>query len=62
MEGLIAAALLVGGGKDALGAIQAIAITVGLPFTAIMLVMIVSLYIGLKHEQKYGYNNTNKVY
>lgn len=62
MEGLIAAALLVGGGKDALGAIQAIAITVGLPFTAIMLIMIVSLYIGLRHELRYGYNNTNKVY
>jgi BCCT family betaine/carnitine transporter len=62
MEGLIAAALLVGGGADALGAIQAIAVTVGLPFTAIMLVMVVSLYLGLKHEQEYGYNNTNTVF
>ncbi|MCP4671702.1 MAG: BCCT family transporter [Desulfobacula sp.] len=62
MEGLIAAALLVGGGSDALGAIQAIAVTVGLPFTAVMLVMIVSLYLGLRHELKFGYNNTNKIY
>ncbi len=52
MEGLIAAALLVGGGADALGAIQAIAVSVGLPFTAVMLVMLVSLTMGLKHEVK----------
>ncbi|MCD4720617.1 MAG: BCCT family transporter [Desulfobacula sp.] len=62
MEGAIAAALLIGGGADALGAIQAIAVTVGLPFTAVMLIMIVSLYLGLKHELKFGYNNTNQVY
>ncbi len=55
MEGLIAAALLVGGGADALGAIQAVAVTVGLPFTAVMLVMLISLYIGLKHENKATY-------
>jgi BCCT family betaine/carnitine transporter len=61
MEGLIAAALLVGGGADALGAIQAVAVSVGLPFTAIMLVMVVSLYLGLRHELEYGYNNTNTV-
>jgi len=59
MEGLIAAALLVGGGADALGAIQAVAVTVGLPFTAVMLVMVVSLYMGLRHEHKFGYNNPN---
>jgi len=50
MEGLIAAALLVGGGSDALGAIQAVAVTVGLPFTVIMIVMLISLYLGLRHE------------
>ncbi len=61
MEGLIAAALLVGGGADALGAIQAVAVTVGLPFTAVMLVMVVSLYMGLRHEQKFGYYNPNMV-
>jgi BCCT family betaine/carnitine transporter len=52
MEGAIAAALLVGGGADALGAIQATAISVGLPFTAVMIVMMISLYMGLRHEAK----------
>lgn len=52
MEGVIAAALLYGGGKDALGALQAAAITVGLPFIAILLVMCVSLYMGLHAEMK----------
>ncbi len=50
MEGLIAGALLFGGGADALGALQAAAITAGLPFTLILLSMCVALYIGLKHE------------
>ena len=52
LEGLIAACLLIGGGSDALGAIQAVAVSVGLPFTAIMVVMMVSLFIGLRHELK----------
>ena len=43
MEGLIAGALLFGGGADALGALQAAAITVGLPFTLVLLAMCVSL-------------------
>ncbi|THB73390.1 MAG: BCCT family transporter [Desulfobacteraceae bacterium] len=60
MEGLIAACLLVGGGADALGAIQAIAISVGLPFTVIMVVMVISIYMGLNHERKYGYRNLNQ--
>lgn len=50
LQGLIAAALLVGGGADALGAIQAVAVSVGLPFTVVMIVMLVSLYMGLRHE------------
>jgi BCCT family betaine/carnitine transporter len=50
LEGLIAACLLVGGGSDALGAIQAIAVSVGLPFTLVMCVMLVSLFMGLRHE------------
>ncbi|WP_244154301.1 BCCT family transporter [Desulfospira joergensenii] len=50
LEGLIAMALLVGGGADALGAIQAVAVSVGLPFTMVMIVMMVSLFIGLRHE------------
>jgi BCCT family betaine/carnitine transporter len=53
MEGIIAGALLFGGGADALGALQAAAITVGLPFTVVLLLMCVSLYMGLSHERKY---------
>lgn len=53
MEGMIAAALLFGGGADALGALQAAAITVGLPFTLVLIVMCVSLYLGLSHELKF---------
>ncbi len=52
LEGLIAVCLLVGGGSDALGAIQAIAVSVGLPFTVVMIVMLVSLVMGLRHELK----------
>ena len=55
MEGCIAAALLVGGGSDALGAIQAVAITVGLPFTVIMLIMCVSTYLGIRSEKLSDY-------
>ncbi len=51
-EGVIAAALLYGGGGDALGALQAAAITVGLPFTIVLLVMCLSLYMGLHAEWK----------
>ncbi len=57
MEGAIAAALLVGGGADALGAIQAVAVTVGLPFTAVMLVMIVSTYLGVRSENLADYRS-----
>ena len=53
MEGLIAGALLFGGGEDALGALQAAAITVGLPFTLVLIAMCVALYMGLRHELKY---------
>ncbi len=52
MEGVIAAVLLYGGGKNALAALQAAAITVGLPFTIVLLVMCVSLYMGLSAEHK----------
>ncbi|MEP1030559.1 MAG: hypothetical protein ABJI62_12740, partial [Alphaproteobacteria bacterium] len=38
------------GGVDALGALQAAAICVGLPFTVILLAMCLSLYLGLRHE------------
>ncbi|MEJ2592564.1 MAG: BCCT family transporter [Candidatus Thiodiazotropha sp.] len=53
MEGLIAGALLFGGGADALGALQAAAISVGLPFTLVLLAMCIALYRGLRHEQKF---------
>jgi BCCT family betaine/carnitine transporter len=53
MEGVIAGALLFGGGADALGALQAAAITVGLPFTAVLLVMCLGLYKGLAHEWRF---------
>ena len=52
MEGAIAAALIFGGGDDALGAIQAAAISAGLPFTAILLIMTWGLLKGLTHERK----------
>ena len=48
MQGLIAGALLFGGGKEALSALQAGAVATGLPFTVILLLMCVSLYKGLK--------------
>ena len=50
VEGVVAAVLLFGGGADALGALQAAAICVGLPFTVILLAMCISLYKGLVHE------------
>ncbi|WP_336368027.1 BCCT family transporter [Marinobacter sp. C2H3] len=52
MEGAIAAALVFGGGSDALGAIQATAISAGLPFTVILLVMTWGLLKGLSHERR----------
>ncbi|SFR77069.1 betaine/carnitine transporter, BCCT family [Marinobacter daqiaonensis] len=52
MEGAIAAALIFGGGDDALGALQATAISAGLPFTAILLVMCWGLMKGLNHERQ----------
>ncbi|MEX2475655.1 BCCT family transporter [Marinobacter sp.] len=52
MEGAIAAALIFGGGEDALGAIQAAAISAGLPFTLILLIMTWGLLKGLTHERK----------
>ncbi|MDF1820265.1 MAG: BCCT family transporter [Alcanivoracaceae bacterium] len=50
MEGVIAGALLFGGGEQALGALQAGAISVGLPFTVVLLLMCVSLFKALNHE------------
>src|SRR5690554_1585766 len=52
MEGAIAAALIFGGGADALSAIQASAVSAGLPFTVILLIMTWGLLKGLAHERK----------
>lgn len=56
LEGVIAAVLLFGGGADALGALQAAAITVGLPFTLVLIAMCVCLWMGLHHEVKFVAN------
>jgi BCCT family betaine/carnitine transporter len=52
MQGLIAGALLFGGGKAALGALQAGAIATGLPFTAVLLVMCITLYRELAKTER----------
>ena len=52
MEGFIAVALLFVGGQQALKALQAAAITVGLPFALILIIMCISLYMGLADEHK----------
>jgi BCCT family betaine/carnitine transporter len=51
LEGVIAIALLLGGGGQALTALQAGAITTGLPFTIVLIVMCWSLYRGLATEK-----------
>ena len=60
IEGVVAAALLFGGGADALTALQAAAITVGLPFTVVLLAMCVCLYMGLRHEKIYVVDQTGE--
>lgn len=52
LEGLIAAVLLIVGGTEALAALQAGAVTVGLPFAFVLLAMCVALAKGLAHEQR----------
>ncbi|WP_205859091.1 BCCT family transporter [Pleionea sediminis] len=52
MEGIIAAVLLFGGGDNALGALQAAAITAGLPFTIVLLFIGINLLMGLSAEYK----------
>ncbi|WP_197485644.1 BCCT family transporter, partial [Oleiphilus sp. HI0061] len=53
IEGAIAAALLWIGGTEAIQALQAGAISSGLPFTFVLLAMCVSLLMGLRTEPKY---------
>ena len=50
LQGLVAAALLVGGGAAALGTLQAGTIASGLPFTVVLLVCCYSLFKGLMSE------------
>lgn len=52
MEGAIAAALIFGGGDDALSAIQASSVSSGLPFTLILLIMTWGLLKGLSRERQ----------
>ncbi|MEH6592274.1 MAG: BCCT family transporter [Halioglobus sp.] len=47
MQGLLAGALLYGGGQQALAALQAGTVVAGIPFTLILLVVCFSLYKGL---------------
>ncbi|MCF2908252.1 BCCT family transporter [Pseudoalteromonas sp. DL2-H2.2] len=51
VEGAIAAALLWIGGTEAIQALQAGAISTGLPFTLVLLLMCLSLILGLRTEQ-----------
>jgi len=51
-EGLVAAVLLLVGGAEAIGALQAMAVSTGLPFTIVLLAMCVSLWIGLSRASK----------
>ena len=51
-EGFIALALLYGGGAEALKTIQAGAVSTGLPFTIVLLIMCVSLWLGLRRIYK----------
>ena len=53
LEGLIAIALLYGGGSEALKALQAGAITTGLPFTIILVLMSISLAKALANDYKH---------
>lgn len=52
IEGAIAAALLWIGGTEAIQALQAGAISTGLPFTLVLLLMCVSLVMGLRTERQ----------
>ena len=50
--GLTASALLYGGGENALQSLQAGTITAAIPFTIILLVSCVTLYLGMLDEHK----------
>jgi BCCT family betaine/carnitine transporter len=50
LQGAVAAVLLFGGGADALTALQAMTIAVGVPFSLLILAMCLSLGMGLREE------------
>ena len=50
--GLVAIALLLGGGEDGLGGLQAAVLATGFPFIIVLLAMMVCLYIGLRRIRK----------
>jgi BCCT family betaine/carnitine transporter len=52
MEGLLAGALLFGGGQKALAALQAGTVAAGIPFTLVLLLVCISLYKGLSAHVK----------
>jgi BCCT family betaine/carnitine transporter len=58
VQGLLAIVLLIGGGSSALGAIQAGAISMALPFVIILLAASISLTIGLYSELSYWNTKT----
>ncbi|MGO3466303.1 BCCT family transporter, partial [Psychrobacter sp.] len=51
-QGFIAIALLYGGGAQALKTIQAGSVSTGLPFTSVLIVMCISLWLGLRRIYK----------
>ncbi len=51
-EGVVAATLLLVGGSSALTALQAMAVSMGFPFTLVLLAMCVSLYVGMRRYLK----------
>ncbi|MEH6477224.1 MAG: BCCT family transporter [Sneathiella sp.] len=53
-EGIVAATLLLVGGSGALNALQAMAVSTGFPFTIVLLVMCVSLFMGLRQAYREG--------
>jgi len=53
-EGLVAATLLLVGGSQALTALQAMTVSTGFPFTIVLLLMCVSIWIGLRKAYRAG--------
>ena len=52
LEGMVATVLLLIGGAEALGALQAMTVSTGLPFTIVLLAMCYSTWVGLRAARK----------